>query len=324
MKLKRFYKYIAEPDNYENGKADQKDIRYPDCVRWISFESDIGGDLPIESILNEKQIKKLLDGCANSRDGALLCCLLDGGLRKSELRHLKIKNVGFDKTLGAYLLLSNGLKTKSSARKIQLFLIPSSTQYIKEYLNHHRYKDDPEAYFFYSMDRGEPAGSMLAHQGVNQILKRIVTRSGLKIHLTPHILRHNSATMSTVKGFNEQLLRLRYGWSKTSKMPSRYVHLVEKDSDDFIKKLLGIKEEDQPEESLLQPIICKNCGYENVPSNTVCGRCAMKLNINIKDISMTASDIGIALQKAKDNDALKELLKPILIELLKNYDKEKK
>jgi len=49
-KLKRFYKYISEPDKFENGRADQKDIRYPDCVRWIAYD-DNSSELPIESIL---------------------------------------------------------------------------------------------------------------------------------------------------------------------------------------------------------------------------------------------------------------------------------
>ena len=323
MKLKRFYKYVAEPEKYENGKADQRDIRYPDCVRWISFDAEIGADLPLESILKEKQIKKLLDGCSNAREGAILCILLDGGLRKSELRHLKIKNVGFDKTLGAYLLLSNGLKTKASARKIQLFLIPSSTNYIKEYLNHHRWKDNPEAYLFYSKDRSEPEGAMLSHQGVNQILKRIVKRSGLKIHLTPHMLRHNSATMSTAKGFNEMMLRERYGWSKTSKMPSRYVHLVQKDSDDFIKKLLGIKEEDKPEESLLQPILCPNCEYDNVPTNIVCGRCGMKLNIKKEDLVMDATETGLNIQKIiKNPEFMRQMMNLMAKEWAKQQPKK--
>lgn len=323
MKLKRFYKYVAEPEKYENGKADQRDIRYPDCVRWISFDTSIGGDLPLESILNEKQIKKLLDGCSNAREGAILCCLLDGGLRKSELRNLKIKNVGFDKTLGAYLLLSNGLKTKQSARKIQLFLIPSSTIYLKEYLNHHQFKDDPEALLFYSMDRGEKHGSMLAHMGINQILRRILKRSGLKIHLTPHMCRHNSATMSTAKGFNEMMLRERYGWSKTSNMPARYVHLVQKDSDDFIKKLLGITEEDKPEESLLQPILCPNCEYENVPTNIVCGRCGMKLNIKKEDLGVDATTTGIATQEMLQDPNFREFYNDMLALTWEKYQKMK-
>ena len=84
-------------------------------------------------------------------------------------------------------------------------------------------------------------------------------------------------------------------------MPSHYVHLAQKDSTDYIKKLLGITEDDKPEESLLQPILCPNCEYENVPTNIVCGRCGMKLNIKKEDIVMDATETGLKIQEMIKN-----------------------
>ena len=97
------------------------------------------------------------------------------------------------------------------------------------------------------------------------------------------------------------MMRERFGWSNASQMPSHYVHLAQKDSTDYIKKLLGITEDDKPEESLLQPILCPNCEYENVPTNIVCGRCAMKLNIKKEDLGMDATETGIGVQKLIDD-----------------------
>ena len=330
-KIKRFYKYIADKDKYQNGKADQKDIKYPDSVRWISYNSHDTDELPLESLLTDKQIKQLLEGCEDIRQRCIIVSLLDAGLRASELRALKYRNIGFDAKLGYYFILPKKQKgkgtLKTGQRKIQLFLIPSSSLYIKQYMNEHFFRDDPESPFIYSMDvRRKWKKKPLTEKGLHEIFTPIVKRSGLKVHLTPHILRHNSATRCAAKGFNEPMMRERYGWKKNSAMPSRYVHLAQSDIDNKIKQILGISMEETPEISILQPITCPNCDYENVPTNVVCGRCGMKLNVTKDDIDMSASSLGVVLQKAEDsNPEIKKLLEPIIREqLIKLLQEDKK
>jgi integrase/recombinase XerC len=325
MKIKRFYKFVSDMDKYENGKQDQKDIPYPDAVRWISYNAD--SDLPLDNILNEKQIKKLLDSCRDIRDQVILVSFLDGGLRKSELINMKVKNVCFDKKLGAYFLLprkSKGLKT--GMRKIQLFLIPSSTIYIRDYLNHHKFKENPEAPFIYTFDSSvkgkKPSDFILTEMGINEIINRIVNDSKINMHITPHMLRHNSATLCCKKGFNEPMLRERYGWSKRSKMPSRYVHLASVDIDDKIKKILGIKDNEKPEESILQPIICWNCEEDNVPTNIFCSRCGVKLNQKQSD-KISAKETGLLTQQLlKDKDFMMTMMNKMAEEWEKLQQKQ--
>jgi len=331
-RIKRFYKYIAEKDKYQNGKADQKDIKYCDAVRWIAYNSHDTDELPLESLLTDKQIKKLLDGCEDIRQRVIVVSLLDAGLRASELRALKYGNVGFDAKLGYNFILPKKQKgkgtLKTGARKIQLFLIPSSSLYIKQYMNEHIYRDDPEAPFIYSMDvRRKWKKQPLTEKGLHEIFNPIVKRSGLNVHLTPHILRHNSATRCAAKGFNESMMRERYGWKKNSAMPSRYIHLAQTDIDDKIKQILGIKTEETPELSILQPITCPNCDYENVPTNVVCGRCGMKLNVTKEDLGLSASSLGVILQKAQEEnpelrDTIKEELLKYLEHLLTKHEKQ--
>lgn len=328
MKIKRFYKYVSMPDKYENGKSDQKDITYPDSVRWITYDDDTG-DLPLESMLTEKEILKLLDACRDSRDHAIICSFLDGGIRKSELLALKVGNVDFDRKLGAYFILprkTNGKKTeglKTGSRKIQLFLIPSSTSFIREYLNHHPYKNNPEAPFIYSDDPKRKT-DRISEIGLGEMVHRIVRNSKIRKHITPHILRHNSATMCCKKGFNEPMLRERYGWSTRSKMPSRYVHLASVDIDDKIKKILGIKDEEKPEKSMLQPIICWNCGHENPCSNKFCGRCSANLKPSKEEITPTATDTGLTVQDMiKDQEFMVKMMNTMALEWEKHKETKK-
>ncbi len=319
----RFLKYIYNKDVYKKGKKMQKTLDYPDCIAWVDTTITNGDELPIDEILTEKDIKLILDkGCNNAREQAIIVTLLDGGLRESELSSLKVKSVGFDPKLGAYFILpgQRKYKTRKSQRKVQLFLIPSSTLYIKEFLNHHKFKDDPEAPFFYTIarqmaDKRRP----IREESVYRLIKRISSDCNLKKNITPHILRHNSCTQCAMKGFNEAMMRERFGWSRSSKMPSHYTHIASKDTSDYIKKLLGIKEDITPEDSILQPILCPNCEYENVPTNVVCGRCGMKLNIKAEDLGVTAVDTGLAVQRIiADEEKAKEIFETLLAQAVKS------
>jgi len=213
-------------------------------------------------------------------------------------------------------------------RKIQLFLIPSSTAYIREYLNHHKWKKDPAAPFIYSkLSRkkdNKPKDSFLTEIGLGKIVERIIKDSGIKKHITPHILRHNSATMCCKKGFNEPMLRERYGWAKRSKMPSNYVHLANVDMDDKIKKILGIKDEERPEESILQPVICWNCGHENPCSHKFCGKCSATLKPKKEEITPTAIDTGITTQDMLEDPEFKEFYNDMLAKTWEMYKQMKR
>jgi len=282
MKLKRFYKYVSEPNMYANGKMDQKDIKYPDSVRWITYE-DNGKDLPIDNIPTRKEIKKLFNNCKDVRDQVIICSLLDGGLRKSELIGLKMRNVKFDDDLKKfYFILPKKTRgQKTGQRFIQLFLIGSSTAYFKDYLNHHRYKNNPDAPFIYTEDASvkgnNPEDYKIGEMGITEIIHRIVKDSGIKTHITPHTLRHISCTWCCMKGFNEAMLRERFGWSPRSKMPSRYVHLANTDMKNKIMEILGIKKEELEQKDELQPKVCWNCGEENGFSYTYCYKCGVNL-----------------------------------------------
>jgi len=294
-KIKIFYKYIKNPVKFKKSIVDQKEIVYPDCVKWIRTTK--GKGLPITNILDQEQIKKLLDSCKDVREQVIIVSLLDGGLRIGELLSLRIKNIKFDSKLGVNYILPI---SKTEQRKVQFFLIPGSTIYVRDYLNHHARKNDPEAYFLYTDKQNIKLEKRpylpLTDSGIWKIVKRISKTAGLKgVH--PHYLRHMSATMCCAKGFTEPMLRSRFGWSRSSNMPSHYVHLVSADTDNFIKKILGIKDEDIVKDTTLANVICWNCNEENPITNKFCGRCSANLKPKPEEIKVTAVDTGLTIQK---------------------------
>ena len=100
--VKRFYKYYFHKEEYKKGKRFQKNIPYHDNVSWISTSKDNQKDLPLEKLIDEKDLLKLLNTCEQPRDQAMISAgFFDAGLRIGELISLNVRNVGFDK-LGGY------------------------------------------------------------------------------------------------------------------------------------------------------------------------------------------------------------------------------
>jgi len=319
VRIKRFFKYLTNKKEYRKGKRFQKNIPYPESVSWVSSTNKNLNELPLDYILNDNEILKLFEVCDNARDQALIASLYDGGLRLSELISLNIKNLGFDE-LGGYFILSKDKRDlKTGARKIRLFLLPSSAQYLRQFLNTHPFRVFPNAPLFFTrksttygtildkvneemVNEDDFEKLRLSKQGLEGIVAHWIKVAKLPGGITPQTLRHNSATRCSKMGFNEMEMRIRFGWAPSSKMPSRYTHLSGADVDGKIKTILGIKEPEQKKPSILQPILCPNCEYENPPTNVVCGRCGMKLNIKKEDLVFTAANLGLLLQKAANSD----------------------
>jgi len=338
--VKRFYKYVTDKKNYKLGKGKQKLIPYPDCVAWLSISNKGNDENVLDRVLTHEELLRMLNVCDNIRDQAMIVSFVDGGLRSGELISLNVESLQFDK-LGPYFLLPKGGKDqKTGQRKIRLFLVPSAKQYLKEYKNKHPFKRFDRAPLFYTRDsRNYPEVLRIANSGttvtqedlerlrlakksINDIIKRIARLANAPIRKT-HDLRHISCTWCVRAGFSEPELRFRFGWKKNSQMPSRYISLEAKDIDDRIKIITGFKEPEKDDTVLLQAKICLNCDYENQPTNIVCGRCGMKLDITKEEITTTATETGIATQDMLKDPEFREYFNDMLALIWEKYMKMK-
>lgn len=339
--VKRFYKYLSNKKEYKKGRRFQKNIPYPDNVSWISASSNNGKEFPIDKLLKEKELLELLEACEIPRDKVMFASgFYDAGLRISELISLNIRNVGFDKLGGYFILPKKGKDLKTGMRRIRLFIMPSSTKYLKDFLNNHPFKKYEDAPLFYSREfsrynkikykitnkkikKADWDIVRLSRPGIENKLKKICKLANLSV-MTPHQLRHNSCTLCAKAGFNEMQLRIRYGWSPTSKMPSKYTHLASADIDDKIKQITGFKEPDKLMKSKLENIVCWNCQEENVPTNKFCSRCGYNLKTLEEKFTMNAADIGIAMQKTMDPKLLEEYIGNLVLKKLQELEKQTK
>lgn len=93
--IRKFYQSLEGMD----------DGNYPEKVRWVKTAVKNGNHKLPEDLLNEIEVKALIDACDNPRDRATVSLLYESGIRVSELANLRIKHIVFDE-YGAQVVVS--------------------------------------------------------------------------------------------------------------------------------------------------------------------------------------------------------------------------
>ncbi len=176
---------------------------YPALVEWIDTR-DVILEIPA---LSREEIEKMVEHATGSRNKALFMVLFDSGARIEELLNVRMKpeHVRWDENLKCFMLRLEFSKTKP--RTISL---PLSSKHLAEWIEEHPARADHNAQLF-PLNYGN--------------LRMLVRRVGAKVikkRVTPHILRHSSATYYANK-LNHYQLCYRYGWTMSSNQVNRYI-----------------------------------------------------------------------------------------------------
>lgn len=223
-----------------------------------------------EDLLTEDDISRLLHVCGeNARDRALIDCHYEGGTRPGEILSILIKHVKFDQ-YGANLHVDG----KTGPRTVRLV---KSTPTLANWLSIHPFKDNPESPVWINLSKNH-YGEQLAYPAASAMFRRRAKMAHLNKRVNLNMFRHSEATNSA-KFMTESQLRKRHGWTADSKMPGKYVHLVNADVDAAIFAHLGIKTKEKEEQNI--PKICHICEIPNAPDSTICSKCGKPLTLEI-------------------------------------------
>jgi integrase/ribosomal protein L40E len=221
-----------------------------------------------EDLLTEDDISRLIFACGeNARDRALIDCHYEGGTRPGEILSLQIKHVKFDK-YGATLHVDG----KTGPRTVRLV---KSTPNLANWLSVHPFKDDSDAFLWINLNKNQ-YGDQLNYPAARAMVNRRAKMARLEKRVNLNMFRHSEATNSA-KFMTEAQLRKRHGWSPESKMPAKYVHLINADVDAAIFEHLGIKTRENEDKNI--PKICKICEVPNSPDSTICSKCGKPLDL---------------------------------------------
>ncbi|MCK5125526.1 MAG: site-specific integrase [candidate division Zixibacteria bacterium] len=204
---------------------------YPELVEWIDTFIEIK-DVPA---LTRSEIECMIDHTPNPRNKALLMVLFDSGARVEELLNVRLKkeHIFWKENIKCYMIRLEYSKTKP-----RTISVPLSEHYLRNWLKQHPVSDNPQAQLF-----------PLTYPNLKMIIRRIGQRAlGKKV--TPHMLRHSSATYYANRLKNHYKLCYRYGWTMASDMVNRYLDregIIEEETAEVVKadEIMGAKRKNQ-------------------------------------------------------------------------------
>lgn len=186
-------------------------------------------------------------------------------------------------------------ESKTRPRTLPLiFSIP----YIKDWLDCHPGRNNPNAFLFVSLSDTN-YGTQLSQNALykqytrkfkKKYFPKLVAESSNipdadKSHLrnlltkpwNPYIIRH-SALSAKSQILKESTLRDHAGWSTSSKMPSIYIHYFGNESAKSLLEAYGIEKYQQDQINLLKTKTCPNCNESNKCDSKFCAKCRMVLS----------------------------------------------
>jgi len=241
-----------------------------------------------EDVLTSEEIQKLINTPIDLRDKALIELYIASGGRRQEISNLKIGDI----EIGDVTIWLHINHSKTGHRKIPLVADPNikSAIYPKNFITFyqsHHYKNKPTKPLFYSLSKSNK-GSALNTGSINGIIDRIYKNSDIDKKITPHILRHTSATYDGL-ALSEQDMCLKYGWKHGSDMVKRYCHANVDHLNDFLLKQAGYTSEKIKDET-----ICPRCKTVNNINSERCFQCNFIL------------DRKLLMKELEQNEKLKE------------------
>ena len=253
--LRKFFKWLRGTEEY------------PEEVRWLKCHRTLNNNKLPEDMLTEDEVKLLINTADNARDKALIAVLYDSGCRIGELLSLKMKHIKFD--YQSAVILVDG---KTGMRRVRII---ASAPYLKEWIDEHPHKDDPDASIWILENKNKE----LNHSDIKRILRKIRKLSGIKKRINAHNFRHSRATFLADYLTDSQMKEF-FGWVQSSKMASVYIHMSGKNLDKALFKLNGIEdnENEKKEETDFKSKKCSRCGEISPPTNKFCSKCGYVLD----------------------------------------------
>lgn len=179
-------------------------------------------DKKLPEVIEESEIQAIISACSNLKHKTIICLLYGCGLRISEVINLKIEHLR-DTTIDIKL---------AKGRKDRIVPYPA---YLKELVNKYMTEYNPKEYLFNGW-KNEPQYS---ERSINEFLKQLAQKAGVKRNIHAHLLRHSYATHSLEQGVSLPFIQEILGHS-SPKTTSIYLHTSRKSISNINSPLASI------------------------------------------------------------------------------------
>lgn len=154
----------------------------------------------LPKILSREELKLFFESCNNDKHRVLFRLMYSSGLRRSELRHLKIQDIETqDGKCRIRVVKGKGKKDRYTVL----------SKCVHQELRAYYIKYQPKIYLF----NGRKKGQMISEGAMNHAIRDARKRSGIDREITMHVLRHCFATHCLEHGMYIKRLQMLLGHS---------------------------------------------------------------------------------------------------------------
>ena len=251
--IKKFYSWYLSSQKYKK------------ACGWVKIRNNVDRLKKSEEMITEEEINRLVEACRNLRDKALVTLAYDSGCRIGELLTLRIKDLELD---------DRGMMVRVSGKTGErtVYVIGDSIAYLREWRKVHPHGSNGDSFLFVDLVTGEPMNYDAARIGISKAVKR----AGIKKRVHLHLFRHSYATRYS-EVLSESVLKAQMGWTGSSRMAQKYVHLSAQQQKNAVLTANGY----EPEVKTIKQaalITCNRCGEKNPSTSEYCIKCWFPLS----------------------------------------------
>ena len=308
-RIKLFFRWL-----YNKDKAIERDYwETPEFLRIKNKKTKRISPYVESEIWDKDELQSILKYEPHKRNKAAITLMWDLDARPHEITLLKIKHIRLREKYGEGEI---PYEAKTGSGPILLTL---SFPYVRDWLNEHPFKNEPNARLICSLVTGSPIRSDSLWTMMKQLrirIKRLLQNNSITSteerenmeyllktkKFNPYCLRHSAITADS-DYLPEYALKKKVRWSMNSKQGTRYIkNRLGNDLKEKILQYNGIISENGAKKKL-SVIGCPRCELVNAIENKYCSKCSYPIKPEAYDEIKNTEEKRIeTLQQKYEND----------------------
>lgn len=286
-RLKLFFRWSFNRNLNGSGEFDMSEWKTPEFVQIKHKKTKRISPYSESDLWDKDDVLFVTRYEPYRRNKAVLALLWDLDARPHEITLLKIKHISIRDRYGEGEIPH---EAKTGGGPI---LLTCSFPYVRDWLNEHPFKNEPEARLICNLNTGAPINPEALWTMMKQLRTRIIRllesgsiveseeRERLRLLINkkrwnPYCIRHSAITADS-DFLPEYALKKKVRWSMNSKQGSRYIK--RRMGNDLKQKILVYNGIVPPSEIERKPSVlsCPRCNLINTVENKYCSKCAYPL-----------------------------------------------
>lgn len=260
--------------NYRKALRKFFEERGEDWAEDIKIGASPERNVDPNELLEEEEIRDLLDAATNPRDKALLSLLADTGLRIGAVCSLRIRDIDLSDDVGT-ININEDANVKGASGRIPMTW---SEGYVGSWLNSHPRRDDPDAALIHKVEHvGDNEDGALTYQYAARRIKFIADDAEVdRDRVNTHNFRKTAISRWIREGLSEQAIKHRACWDVDTDMIDTYSGVRDEELNDQILDHYGIENGEDDMSVVLDQ--CPRCQTTLAPGDDFCSGCGAALS----------------------------------------------